>query len=311
MAFRVQIRRDTSLNWGTNDPILLDGEFGYETDTGRYKIGNGVDTWSDLIYSLVGITGPTGGTGATGEIGSTGPTGPTGLQGVTGPTGEIGPTGAQGIPQTIKLEWRNSFPGTYFNLLNNTENFIPWNSQLFNSDPSTLELINIGQTGSSNGSNCSRISIKQDGYYEIKLGLHLLDMRNNVSVLTELWTTNSPSASMNFYKLLADQKFSESNDDRLIYGSDIFYFTSGTYVAISVEPSGESPYPSDLGFTPSYLTITKIGGGGPQGPTGSINIVSVPGVTSSPGSTGDFAFDGPNMYVHTGVYWYKFTGSPF
>ena len=91
MAFRVQIRRDTSLNWGTNDPILLDGEFGYETDTGRYKIGNGIDVWSDLIYSLVGITGPTGGTGATG---ATGITGPTGSQGIQGPTGATGATGS-------------------------------------------------------------------------------------------------------------------------------------------------------------------------------------------------------------------------
>ena len=103
MAFRVQIRRDTTLNWITNDPILLDGEFGYETDTGRYKIGNGVDTWSDLIYSLVGITGPTGGIGATGSTGATGLTGsigitgPTGSQGIQGPTGETGSTGSQGI----------------------------------------------------------------------------------------------------------------------------------------------------------------------------------------------------------------------
>jgi len=99
MAFRVQIRRDTTLNWTTNDPILLDGEFGYETDTGRYKIGNGVDVWSDLIYSLVGITGPTGGsgpTGPTGPTGSTGSNGTTGSTGSQGPMGDTGPTGSQG-----------------------------------------------------------------------------------------------------------------------------------------------------------------------------------------------------------------------
>lgn len=102
MAFRVQIRRDTALNWSTNDPVLLDGEFGYETDTGRYKIGNGIDTWSDLIYSLVGITGPTGGTGSTGPTGptgSTGSTGPTGSTGSTGPQGPTGPTGADSSVQ--------------------------------------------------------------------------------------------------------------------------------------------------------------------------------------------------------------------
>jgi collagen type VII alpha len=118
MAFRVQIRRDTTLNWNTNDPILLDGEFGYETDTGRYKIGNGIDVWSDLIYSLVGITGPTGGTGATGATGltgSTGITGPTGSQGIQGPTGETGPTGSQGIQGPTGETGATGATGSNFN----------------------------------------------------------------------------------------------------------------------------------------------------------------------------------------------------
>ena len=93
MAFRVQIRRDTTLNWNTNDPILLDGEFGYETDTGRYKIGNGIDIWSDLIYSLVGITGPTGGSGPTGPTGPAGPTGSINIVSVHGATSSPGNTG--------------------------------------------------------------------------------------------------------------------------------------------------------------------------------------------------------------------------
>jgi hypothetical protein len=104
MAFRVQIRRDTSLNWATNDPILLDGEFGYETDTGRYKIGNGVDVWTDLIYSLVGITGPTG---SQGPIGTTGPTGSQGDTGTTGPTGSQGPTGPSG-PNVLNIKYEGA-----------------------------------------------------------------------------------------------------------------------------------------------------------------------------------------------------------
>jgi len=105
MAFRVQIRRDTLINWDTNDPVLLDGEFGYVTDTGEFKIGNGIDPFSSLGYSVIGITGPTGSIGETGGTGNSGPTGeigPTGSQGVlgvtgpTGPQGDIGPTGPQG-----------------------------------------------------------------------------------------------------------------------------------------------------------------------------------------------------------------------
>jgi hypothetical protein len=53
----IQLRRDTSANWTTNNPILLSGEIALSTDvlyTGtdqpRYKIGNGVDTWTNLDY---------------------------------------------------------------------------------------------------------------------------------------------------------------------------------------------------------------------------------------------------------------------
>ena len=51
MAVNIQIRRDTATNWTASNPILLAGEFGYETDTGKIKIGNGATAWTSLIYS--------------------------------------------------------------------------------------------------------------------------------------------------------------------------------------------------------------------------------------------------------------------
>ena len=50
MAFRIQLRRDPALNWTVNNPILLDGEMGYETDTQFMKIGDGVTPWNNLGY---------------------------------------------------------------------------------------------------------------------------------------------------------------------------------------------------------------------------------------------------------------------
>ena len=70
MAYRIQIRRDTSSNWTSNNPILLQGEFGYELNTGYAKIGDGQTPWISLEY--FGGTGPTGSTGSTGVTGSTG-----------------------------------------------------------------------------------------------------------------------------------------------------------------------------------------------------------------------------------------------
>jgi len=40
-SLRIQLRRDTAANWVSNNPILLSGELGIETDSLKFKIGNG------------------------------------------------------------------------------------------------------------------------------------------------------------------------------------------------------------------------------------------------------------------------------
>lgn len=49
MATRMQQRRGTATEWSTINPILAAGEIGYETDTGKFKIGDGTNTWSALL----------------------------------------------------------------------------------------------------------------------------------------------------------------------------------------------------------------------------------------------------------------------
>ena len=46
----MQQRRDTAANWTSNNPTLLGGEIGYETDTGYLKIGDGSTAWTSLAY---------------------------------------------------------------------------------------------------------------------------------------------------------------------------------------------------------------------------------------------------------------------
>ncbi len=107
MPYRILLRRDNEANWLYNDPVLMSGEPGYETDTGKLKIGDGQTPWSALDYYM-GITGPagtgatgaTGPVGATGSVGATGPTGATGSIGATGATGPIGATGNPGVSTT-------------------------------------------------------------------------------------------------------------------------------------------------------------------------------------------------------------------
>lgn len=50
MAYRILLRRDSSENWSTSNTVLMAGEPGYVTDTGKLKIGDGTSTWADLSY---------------------------------------------------------------------------------------------------------------------------------------------------------------------------------------------------------------------------------------------------------------------
>ena len=56
MATRMQQRRGTAAQWSGANPILAAGEIGFETDTGKFKLGNGSSTWSSLNYFVDGAT---------------------------------------------------------------------------------------------------------------------------------------------------------------------------------------------------------------------------------------------------------------
>ena len=108
---KFQLRRDTAIMWSKINPILLAGEPGYENDTNKMKIGDGINSWNNLPYLYssggggVGPTGPIGPIGPEGPasiiVGQQGPTGPKGIDGststITGPEGNTGPTGPTGL----------------------------------------------------------------------------------------------------------------------------------------------------------------------------------------------------------------------
>jgi hypothetical protein len=111
----IQLRRDTSANWTSANPVLAAGEAGFDTTENKIKIGDGTSSWNSLDYAsggsgsiTVSETAPTepaegdlwfnstnaltyiyydsfwvdlapaiaGPTGATGATGATGPEGP-------------------------------------------------------------------------------------------------------------------------------------------------------------------------------------------------------------------------------------------
>ena len=61
MAVRYQFRRDLASVWSLVNPVLADGEAGYEKDTNKLKIGDGMTPWRSLPYTTAEPS--SGGTG--------------------------------------------------------------------------------------------------------------------------------------------------------------------------------------------------------------------------------------------------------
>jgi len=54
MAIRIQLRRGTAAEWTSVNPVLAEGEMGWELDTRLSKLGNGTSAWVDLPYTATG-----------------------------------------------------------------------------------------------------------------------------------------------------------------------------------------------------------------------------------------------------------------
>lgn len=95
MANIIQLRRGYAAEWSSINPIIADGELCVESDTEKFKIGNGIDRWNDLAYA----TGQKGDKGDTGAAGTNGIDGINGTNGIDGKDGKDGVNGAMGGTQ--------------------------------------------------------------------------------------------------------------------------------------------------------------------------------------------------------------------
>ena len=121
IPIRVQHKRMSASDWTNSSLILLDGELGVESDTGKVKVGNGRDRFASLQY----LTGPKGDRGERGETGPKGADGVLrfedltsqqretlkGAQGPVGPAGPVGPQGPTGPAGTQGIKGETGEPG--------------------------------------------------------------------------------------------------------------------------------------------------------------------------------------------------------
>jgi hypothetical protein len=54
---RIQLKRALASQWTASSIVLLPGEIGYETDTDKFKIGNGTSLWTSLNYFNGNLSG--------------------------------------------------------------------------------------------------------------------------------------------------------------------------------------------------------------------------------------------------------------
>ena len=147
-----------------------------------------------------------------------------------------------------------SWTTNYTNLTNGAENYPRWDTQVFNSSPNIFELINSTVAGNTG----ARIYFKESGYYEITSQVHLFDAFGNADFLVKYNSATGPSTAMSVVTLLSDEKFVETTGDRLINGTICLNITTPTYITISINPSANSPFPSDANSTPTRIFVKKL-----------------------------------------------------
>ena len=85
MTTQIQLRRGTAAQWTAANPTLAAGELAAETDTGKFKIGNGSTAWTSLAYS----SGTPGAAGGVSSVGGTGTVSGLTLTGTVTSTGNL------------------------------------------------------------------------------------------------------------------------------------------------------------------------------------------------------------------------------
>ena len=146
----------------------------------------------------------------------------------------------------------------YGNLTNASDNYMPFNTTIFNNNTEVFELVNSGSVSGTLGDTGARIFIKFPGVYQITSQVHLFDIFNNISVLIKLSSSSTLNGTMSPITLLSDYKSVESNDDQLMNGTILLDVTTAGYYTICVNPSANTPFPSATENTPTRIFIQKI-----------------------------------------------------
>lgn len=261
----LQFRRGTSSEWSSANTVLASGEMGIETDTNKFKLGNGITAWNSLAYG--GIQGPTGltgsaGAGSTGATGATGRTGPTGTAGTDGSTGPTGP-----LPTYAALNYGVTLGNSQTTIASGTSlpASVVTKSIITSGNPVHLSFFSDAYTNAI-GSFWGTIQFYRDStaigreqWFESNAG--------NINVTVSMSLIDVPSAGTYSYSVKLTQRSAANN---FIFG----------------ESSNGGPV---LNLFELANVVGATGTAGPTGATGATGQIGYTGTTGVTGPTGAFS----------------------
>jgi hypothetical protein len=143
-----------------------------------------------------------------------------------------------------------AFTSGYGNLTNNVDNTMKYDTQVINNRPDIFELSGSGTTD-------ARIFVKQPGIYEFISQINMFDAFNNVDFVVKL-NSGSAFGAMGLVSLFNDEKYAESTSARTLNGTIIVNVPTSQYYSVALNPSANSPFPSNNFNTPTRLFIKKL-----------------------------------------------------
>jgi len=146
------------------------------------------------------------------------------------------------------------YVGITDNLVNNTDNFLRWNSQAFNTSNSTFEFFGSGTTG-------ARVHIKQTGYYIVISQINYFDLYNGMRLTAKLFRAEGVSpAPMTIVNQLGTQIYPSAvlPPGQTLDCSTLIRVASPGYYTVGLHPTANSPFPSSSDNGASKFTLIKI-----------------------------------------------------
>ena len=152
----ILLRNDTASNWTTENPVLSKGELGIEIDTNKFKIGDGIKTWSNLDYAgTVVAASATNGHITIDGVDTTVYTLPTGGSAIGGVKTTSSGAGTVKINSggTMELNTSGATAGTYPKVTVNNKGIVTSGANLAASDIPSITLSKISDAGTAAAKN--------------------------------------------------------------------------------------------------------------------------------------------------------------